>query len=96
MKAWPGAVIALLALLAATHTGTAEARRGAACKLLPAAAGARLAECRGKIHAGQPAYIFVFTGRRIGAERRIATAIGIRQSDRRGNIQTLARPGWDV
>jgi hypothetical protein len=96
MRAWPGIVTALLALIVAPHTGAAEAKRGAACKLLPAAAGPRLAECRGKIHASQPDFVFVFTGRRNGPDQRIANAIDIRRSDRKSTLQTLARPGWDI
>jgi len=85
----------LLGVLAA-QDAAAEAGRGAECKLLPASAGARLAICRGKIRADKPAFNFVFIGRRVGADRRIATAIAIERLNAERAIQTLTRPGWDI
>jgi len=96
MKAWCTATLTLLVMLAVTTASASEARRGADCKLLPASAGARLAVCRGKIRGDKPAFNFVFIGRRVGADRRIATAIAIERLNAKRAIQTLVRPGWDI
>jgi len=95
MTARFAATLMLLGFLAA-QDAAAEAGRGADCKLLPASAGARLAICRGKIRPDKPAFNFVFIGRRVGADRRIATAIAIERLKAKRAIQTLTRPGWDI
>jgi len=91
-----GAAATLLALLLAQTAPAAEAGRGAACRLLPDAPTGRVAECRGVVRASEPALTFTFTGQRVGADRRIATAITVERPGTKGPLQVIDRPGWDI
>jgi hypothetical protein len=91
-----GLTAAISAVLITQHGTAAEAGRGATCRLLPDAPTGRLAQCRGAVRAGGPVLTFIFTGRRIGADRRVATKITVERPGTKGPMQIIDRPGWDI